>query len=158
MSSSSRKRCRRSRRGHTDQISLASSRDDAQAGDTLEVPDIASSDTEAKLQSSGRYQQILESNAQSVFSLLAFDAASKLGRVDRYRVNGHVANELINESLSAMPLIFQLGALDSVGQLNDGHHRKADLDFSVSSFKVLQNLPHRASLAFTGTRRTGIEN
>jgi hypothetical protein len=52
----------------------------------LEVANVAGSDTEAELQSSGRDQEILERDAYSLFSLLAFDASGKLGRLDGYRM------------------------------------------------------------------------
>ena len=81
----------------------ASSSDDVQVGDVLEVADIAGSDAEAELQSSGPDQQILERNGDSLFSLLAFDAAGKLGSLHGHRMQGHVANEFIDERLLALP-------------------------------------------------------
>ena len=94
----------------------------------------------------------------SLLGLLAFDAAGKLGCLDRHRMHRHIADEFIDKSLSALPPLLQLGALDTVRQLHDGHHRKTDLGFSVASFELLQDLPHGVALALSGNDHAGIED
>ena len=136
----------------------ASSLDNAESGNVFEVADIAGSDTEAELQGSGGDQQILEGDAHSLLGLLAFDAAGKLGRLDRHRMHWHVADEFVNESLPALPSLLQLGSLDTVCQLHDGHHRKADLGFSVAGFELFQDLPHAVALPLSGNDHAGVED
>lgn len=112
-----------------------SSLDDVQAGDVPEVADIAGRDTKAQLQSGGRYQQILEGNPHSPFSLLALDAAGQYCGSDRHRIHRHVADEFIDERLSALTALLQFGALDAVCQFHDGHRRETEFNFSVTLLK-----------------------
>jgi len=110
------------------------------------------------LQSSGRDQQVLEGDTHSLFGLLAFDAARELGCLDGHRMHWHVADELVNESLPPLPPLFQFGALNTVRQFYNRHHRKTDLDFSVASFELLKDLPDGAALAFGGDDHARIED
>ena len=102
----------------------------------FEVPNIAGSDTETELQSSGRNQQIFESDTDSLLGLLAFDAAGELSRLDRHRMHRHVTDEFVDKSLPASSLLLRLGALDAVRHLHDGHYRNIDFDFPVACLEL----------------------
>jgi hypothetical protein len=124
----------------------------------LEVADIAGSDTEAELQSGSADQQILEGDTYSLLGLLAFDASREFGCLDRHRMHGHVADEFIYERLPALPPFLQFGALNAVRQFHHGDHGKTNLDFSVASFEVFEDLPHSVALALGGDDHAGIED
>ncbi len=136
----------------------ASSLDDVESGDVLEVAHVAGSDTEAELQSSGGDQQVLKGDAHALFGLLALDAAGELGCLDRHRMHGYVADELVNERLPAFPALFQLGTLDAVRQFHNRYHGETDFDFSVASFEVFEDLPNGVALSLSGDDHAGIED
>ena len=136
----------------------ASSLDDVESGDVLEVAHVAGSDTEAELQRSGGDEQVLEGDAHALFGLLALDAAGELGRLDRHRMHGYVTDELVNKRLPALPALFQLGALDAVRQFHNSDHGEPDFDFSVASFEVFEDLPNGVALPLSGNDHAGIED
>jgi hypothetical protein len=139
-------------------VSAVSSLDDVESWYVPEVTEIASSDTEAELQGSGGDQKVFESDIHALFGLVAFDAARKLGYLDCDRMDWQVADELIDESLPALPPFLQLGALNAMRQFHNGYHRKTDLDFSVTGFEVFENLPYGVALALGGDDHTRIED
>jgi hypothetical protein len=90
--------------------------------------------------------------------LLTLDTAGELGCLDRHRMHRHVADEFVNERLPALPPLFQLGALDAVRQLNNGHHGETDFDFSVAGFEVFEDLSNGVALPLSGDDHAGIED
>ncbi len=121
------------------------------------MADIAGSDSETELQSGGGDEQIFEGDGHSPFGLLAFDTAGERGCLDGDRMDRHVAYKLVNERLPALPPVFLLGALDAVRQFHNRHHGQTNLDFSVASFELFEDLSHSVALTLSGDDHIRIE-
>ena len=122
---------------------------DRQVGDFLKVTDVTSDDSKAQLQRGRRDQQIFKGNGDALRGLAALDASGD---------PRHVADQFIHEGLPRLPAFFGISALDAMDKFYNRHHRKADLDFSVTSFEVFQDLPDRVASPLTGDHHARIED
>ncbi len=70
----------------------------------------------------------------------------------------HVADQLIHKRLPPRAALFRLGALNTMDEFDDGHHREANLDFAVVCFELFQYLPDSVASPLTGNHDAGIED
>jgi hypothetical protein len=105
-----------------------------------------------------RPQQILERDAHTLLRLFAFDAAGEPGGIHGHRMHGHVADQFVHESLTALAAFLPLGALDAMRQLHDGDHREPDLSLSIRGVDLFENPPHGVALPLAGDHHAGIQD
>ncbi len=112
---------------------LGGGRDDLQPGDLLEVPHIERSHIEAKMQSCGPDQEILEGDADAACQLLSLDATGKLCNFEAHRMHNHVAVNFLGKSPAASIMGLRFSPVDAVRQLYHGHNGKRSFSFSMLS-------------------------
>lgn len=57
-----------------------------------------------------------------------------------------------------LPAFFGVSPLDTVHEFHNRHHGETDLDLSIASFELLQDLPDRVAPPLAGDHHAGIEN
>ncbi|MCC6362322.1 MAG: hypothetical protein IT165_02295 [Bryobacterales bacterium] len=73
-----------------------------------------------------RDKSVISKHIKNIFDEGEIDPAGTVAKFATVQtegaLHGHVADQLIHESLPASPAFFRSGALDAVDQFHDGHH------------------------------------
>lgn len=113
-----------------------------QAGNLLEVTDVECGDCVIQAQRRRPYQQIFERDGDPASSLFTFYSSSEFRDVYGYRMHHHVSTKFFAEGPAAITVRFAGGAIDAVGQLDDGHDGECGINLSVCGPHPLKDLPH----------------
>jgi hypothetical protein len=73
-------------------------------------------------------------------------------------MNGHIADQFIDECLPPLPALLGSGALDTLRQFHDSDDGKTNLDISLAGSEMFQDLPDGVAPALAVDHHAGIED
>ena len=88
--------------------------------------------------------------------LFALDASGKLGDLECNRMYDQIAKGSFSEDAAALHLGLSLGALDTVGKLDNADGRDRNVDFAVNPPRGAKNIFDNFSAALAADQYAGV--
>ena len=139
-------------------VLLLSERDDFEAGNELEVPDVQCGHIEAKMQGCGSDNEVLEGDAIALGSLFALDASGKLRDLQSHWMHDQIVEDSLGEDAPPFAVGIGLGPVDAVRQLHDADSRECDIDLAMPDPRLAEDVFDGLSTPFACDEDAGIED
>src|ERR1039457_2148858 len=124
----------------------------------LEVADILCCQFEAELQSCGADEEILERQSDAFLSLLAGNDTHSLGDFRCHWIHGQCGQHIVDESLTALALRFELRPLHAMSQLGNCYHRDTHLGLAMRLADLRQDLGHAFAAPLSSDDDASVED
>jgi len=113
---------------------------DLEAGDSLEVPQVAGGDRIPAFECAGADQQVIEWDDDALLRRFGMDFSGQFRGAGRDRIDRHRGLQVVEEGAAYLAAFRRVGAMDAMGEF--GHADRAERRFAFAD--PFGNLPEEA--------------
>ncbi len=120
--------------------------------------DVERDDIEAEMQGCCSDQEVFEGDDVALGRLLAFDTASKLCDLQRYRMHDQIVESLLSEDATTFAVCLGSGPVDAVGKFHDAHSRERNIHLPMRRPRLVEDVFDGAATPFACDQNARIQD